>query len=164
MLLTLLSWLFPLVMLWAMVSDTLTLEIPNSISVGLVAGFLVLAALSGMGVSTILMHIAAGLTVLAVGAGLFFARIVGGGDAKLLAATAVWAGFQTLPIFLFYMAIAGGVLALAMLIFRRLAMPARLAANPWLARLHNPDEGVPYGVAIGLAGLFVFTNFPVFTN
>ncbi len=160
----LLSWLFPLALVWAMVSDTLTLEIPNSISVGLVAVFLALALLAGTDYVTVLMHLGAGLAMLVAGAGLFFARIVGGGDAKLLAAVSVWTGFQLLPIFLFYMAVAGGVLALSLLIYRRLPLPARFAANPWLDRLHNPNEGVPYGVAIGLAGLFVFTNLPVFTN
>ena len=164
MLLTLLSWSFPLAMVWAMASDALTLEIPNSISVGLVASFLVLAALSGIDLQTTLIHLGAGLAVLVVGAGLFFARIIGGGDAKLMAATSVWTGFQMLPTFLLYMAIAGGFLAISMLIYRRLPLPARLAGNHRLGRLHNPDEGVPYGIAIGLGGLLVFTSLPMFTN
>ena len=160
----LLSWLFPAALIWAMVSDTLTLEIPNSISVGLVAVFLAFAFIAGADLTTILLHLSAGLAMLAVGAGLFFARIVGGGDAKLLAAVSVWTGFPLLPAFLFYMALSGGVLALCMLIYRRVRLPARLAANPWLDRMHDPNEGVPYGVAIGLAGLFVFTSLPAFTN
>lgn len=164
MLPTLLSCLFPLAMLWAMVSDTLTLEIPNRISVGLVVVFMALALLAGMDLAAILVHLGAGLVVLVVGAGLFFARIVGGGDAKLLAAASVWTGFQALPMFLFYMAVAGGVLAACMLVYRRLPLPARFAASPWLDRLHNPNEGVPYGIAIGIAGLLVFTSLPVFTE
>ncbi len=164
MLLTLLSWLFPLAMLWAMLSDALTLEIPNTLSIGLVAGFLCLAMAAGADITHVAAHLGAGLAVLAVGAGLFFARIIGGGDAKLLAAASVWTGFETLPAFLFHMALAGGVLALCILIYRRMPLPAALAASPRWRRLHNPDAGVPYGIAIGLGGLLVFTSLPAFTN
>ena len=48
----------------------------------------------------ILLHVAAGAAVLAVTFALFAFGWIGGGDAKLAAATALWLGFDTLPDYL----------------------------------------------------------------
>jgi prepilin peptidase CpaA len=69
--------------------------------------------------------LAAGAALLAVGFVLFALRVTGGGDAKLLAATALWAGPALLPEFIFVTALAGGAVALAVIIYRRLTAPAR---------------------------------------
>jgi prepilin peptidase CpaA len=67
----------------------------------------------------------AGAGLLVVGFALFALRVTGGGDAKLLAATALWAGPALLPEFIFVTALAGGAVALAVIIHRRLTAPAR---------------------------------------
>ena len=41
-----------------------------------------------------------------------------------------------------------------------LALPAPLASQGWLLRLHDPKEGVPYAVALAAAGLLVYPHTP----
>lgn len=53
---------------------------------------------------------------LAIGFVLFFVGLFGGGDAKYLAATAMWAGPEHILPFIIIVALAGGVLALCYLI------------------------------------------------
>jgi prepilin peptidase CpaA len=61
----------------------------------------------------------------AVGYALFALGILGGGDAKLLAAVAPWAGPALLAQFIFVTALAGGAVAFAMIIRRWRAAPAK---------------------------------------
>ena len=83
--------LFPALMAFAAASDIFTMSIPNRVSLALAAGFLVLAVASGMGTYDILMHVAAGATVLVIAFACFAIGQVGGGDAKIAAAAALWA-------------------------------------------------------------------------
>src|SRR3954452_20254408 len=85
--------LFPVLMAFAAASDLLTMTISNRVSLALAAGFLALAAVSGMEFYDILSHLGAGLTVLVVAFGCFAMGWVGGGDAKVVAAAALWFGF-----------------------------------------------------------------------
>ena len=78
-----------------------------------------------------LTHAGAAATVLAV-TFVFFARgWIGGGDAKLAAATALWLGFDHLVVYLLYASIFGGVLTLAMIRFRLMPLPQALADQEW---------------------------------
>jgi prepilin peptidase CpaA len=87
----------------------------------------------------------------------FFARgWIGGGDAKLAAATALWLGWGHLYEYLLYASLLGGVLTLALLEFRKFALPSLLAGRAWLERLHQPDGGIPYGIALAAAALIVY--------
>ena len=64
---------------------------------------------------------------------IFFARgWIGGGDAKLAAATALWLGFDHLMAYLLYASIFGGVLTLAMIRFRLMPLPPTLAEQEWV--------------------------------
>ncbi len=86
--------LFPALMAFAAASDLFTMTIPNRISLALVAGFFVLAPLTGMGVHEILNHAGAGALVLVVAFGMFAMGWVGGGDAKVVAAAAFGSGLS----------------------------------------------------------------------
>ena len=81
---------------------------------------------------------------------------IGGGDAKLAAATALWFGFDYLLDYLVYASLFGGVLTLLLIQFRRLPLPAPLARQPWILRLHETGGGVPYGIALAAAALVVY--------
>ncbi|TIX69026.1 MAG: peptidase, partial [Mesorhizobium sp.] len=85
---------FPFCMLFAAISDMLSMTIANRVPVLLVAVFALVAPLTGMDWATYGWHFAAGGLVLAVTFGLFALGGMGGGDAKLLAATAVWMGLN----------------------------------------------------------------------
>lgn len=89
--------------------------------------------------------------VLGLGTLLFVRGWMGGGDVKLLAASALWFDLDLGWKMLVAVAIAGGIEALLIMILRMLpwSQPARNGL-PFLRR----DEGIPYGVAIG-AGIAV---------
>jgi prepilin peptidase CpaA len=149
---------FPALMAFAASSDLFTMTISNRITVALVVGFIAMAFMSGMGLSDVLAHAEACATVLAV-TFLFFARgWIGGGDAKLAAATALWLGFDHLMVYLLYASIFGGVLTLAMIRFRLMPLPQMLADQEWVMRLHRLDGGVPYGIALAAAALMIYPS------
>jgi len=52
----------------------------------------------------------------------------------------------------------GGVLTLALLEFRKLSLPSRLARSEWIERLHRPEGGVPYGIALAAAALLIYPS------
>jgi prepilin peptidase CpaA len=126
------------------------------LSAALAVAFFALALLVGMPVAQIGYHVLAGALVLAVCFSFFAMGWIGGGDAKLAAATALWLGFAHLPQYLFVASIIGGVLTLALLGIRRFPLPQPLVRERWIARLHEPTTGVPYGIALAAAGLLVY--------
>jgi prepilin peptidase CpaA len=148
--------LFPATMAFAAASDLLTMTIANRISLILVAGFAIVAVLCGMNGAALLSHLAAGAAVLAVAFLCFACRWIGGGDAKLAAATALWLGFGNLFDYLIYASILGGALTLLIVLFRTMPLPAVLAGVEWAERLHRHDAGIPYGIALAAAALIVY--------
>ena len=79
----------------------------------------------------------------------------GGGDVKFMAAASLWLSWPVLLGYVFLVAVVGGGLGLVVLLFRRFRLPEAWAARPWLARLHCAEEGLPYGVALGIGGLMI---------
>jgi prepilin peptidase CpaA len=159
-----LTVLFVLVMAAAMAWDAGTLEIPDTFSIALAAGFLGGALAAGTGLATILQHLAAGLVLFAAGAGLFRLGVWGGGDVKFMAAAGLWFGWTGLAGWLFMVALCGGGLALAILALRHaVAAPAPWWPG-WLSRLHRRDEGIPYGVALGAGGLLALDRATAFLS
>jgi prepilin peptidase CpaA len=148
--------LFPALMAFAAVSDLFTMTISNRISLLLVVGFVLLALFGGMSAAAIGMHLVAGLAVLAVTFGCFAMGWIGGGDAKLAAATALWFGFEHLVLYLAYASVAGGILTLLILQLRQWPLPAPLSSQAWLQRLHEKDGGVPYGIALAIGALLIY--------
>ena len=152
---------FPAAMAYAAASDLLTMRISNSVSLSLVAAFLVVALIAGMPAPDVLLHLAVGAALLVAGMLLFSLNLVGGGDAKLLAAAALWIGYDQLMPFLLCVTIFGGALALVLLAYRRLPAAA-LPLPTWAVRLHTAGEGMPYGIAIAAGALAIYplTNWP----
>ena len=150
--------IFPSAMAFAAASDLLTMTISNRISLILVASFAGLAFAVGLPPVEILNHAGTGGLVLAVTFAFFMFGWVGGGDAKLAAATALWLGWAHLFEYLLYASVLGGVLTLALLEFRKFAMPSPLAGKAWAERLHRPGGGVPYGIAFAIAALVVYPS------
>jgi prepilin peptidase CpaA len=148
--------LFPALMAFAASSDLLTMTISNRLTLALAGGFFLLTIATGMSFAAIGMHLAAGALVLAVCFGFFSAGWIGGGDAKLAAATALWFGFDYLMDYLVYASLFGGVLTLALIQFRRLPLPAPLARQAWILRLHEAGGAVPYGIALAAAALIIY--------
>jgi prepilin peptidase CpaA len=151
-------FLFPALMAFAAASDLLTMTISNRVSILLIAGFFALALISGMGASEIALHLAAGLAVLVVSFACFAFGWIGGGDAKVAASAALWFGFGHVLDYLLSASLLGGVLTLAILQFRSFPMPAWLAGQTWLMRLHDREGGILYGIALAASALLVYPN------
>jgi len=150
---------FPFCMAFAAISDMLSMTIANRVSLLLGVTFLVVAPLTGMDWQLYGMHVLAGVTVLLITFSLFAFGGLGGGDAKLLATTALWMGFgPNLMQYLVYSAFFGGILTLMILSYRRSALSVFTGQNPFLRNFANKDEGVPYGIALGIGGLAVFPD------
>ena len=148
--------LFPALMAFAASSDLLTMTISNRLSLALAGSFFLVTLITGMSLSALGMHLAAAAMVLVI-AFVFFSRgWIGGGDAKLAAATALWFGFDYLLDYLIYASLFGGALTLLILQFRKLPLPAVLARQGWILRLHETGAGVPYGIALAAAALTVY--------
>lgn len=139
--------------------DVTTMTIPNWVSIALTALFPVFALLNGMPLAQIGMHLAFGAGILVIGFLLFQINIMGGGDAKMIAATAVWTGLGAFAPFIVWMAIFGGVIAMTLLMARKAVRPG--ATQPaFVNRLLKPRGGVPYGVAILAGGLMALHALP----
>ena len=150
--------LFPALMAFAASSDLLTMTISNRVSLILVGGFLVMALVIGMSPAVILSHVGAAGVVLVVAFVCFARGWIGGGDAKLAAATALWLGFDHLMPYLVYASLFGGVLTLLLLQIRTMPLPGLLAGQQWAQRLHSKDSGVPYGIALAAAALAIYPD------
>jgi len=107
--------------------------------------------------------IAASAAVFAAAFLLFCRGMLGGGDAKLIAATALLIGYHDLVGFLFLMSVCGGALALAILAREQLYLQrwhrtrsARVSAEQVVEHIAVPIRStVPYAVAIAGAGVIV---------
>ncbi|QND58508.1 A24 family peptidase [Mesorhizobium huakuii] len=153
---------FPFCMLFAAISDMLSMTIANRVSVLLVVVFALVAPLTGMEWAAYGWHFAAGALVLTVTFGLFAMGGMGGGDAKLLAATAVWMGLNIhLVEYLVVSTMIGGLLTLAILLYRKSPLAAFTGRNPFLRHFADDTTGVPYGIALGLGGLLTYPDSPL---
>lgn len=146
---------FPALMIYAAASDIVSMTISNRLCLLLVIAFAVCAALLGLSWVQIGWHLAAGFVVLLLCFGLFAAGLIGGGDAKLAAATALWFGFGPLLPYLVVTAVAGGVVAVAMYGLRAMPVPAMMKNWIVVQRLHSAEKCVPYGVALAIGALVV---------
>ena len=159
-----LGLVLPVLMLAAAARDVTSFTIPNWIPIGLALAFPLAAAVFGLEIRTVAVHLALGGLGLILGIGLFALRGIGGGDAKLLAAAMLWLGWPATASFLLITALAGGLLAALLIAARTAGIRPLVSAGPaWIARLARPGEGVPYGVAIAAGALFVFPKTPFAT-
>lgn len=89
---------------------------------------------------------------------IFQFNIMGGGDVKLLIALSLWIGWQgqTLLIFGLLVSLAGGILAIFLLLARFVARKTK-AKN--LPKVLQPKSPIPYGIAIAYAfGTLIWNN------
>jgi prepilin peptidase CpaA len=149
---------FPAAMAFAGATDLLTMTIPNRVSLALLAAFAAAAPLTGMPWSQFFSHLLAGFAMLALGILMFERGWLGGGDAKLLAAAVLWLGFENVVQYLFLVAALGGVLAAIILAYRGVVPPLWVATQPWAIRLHDRRTGIPYGIALAAAALWIYPS------
>jgi len=149
---------FPAMMVFAGLMDVMTMTIRNRLVLVLVAAYAVLAPLAGIPPYEMGLGLALAAGVFVGCFTLFSFGWIGGGDAKLAAATVLWLGPGQILDYLVYTALFGGCLTLAVLAFRQVALPAGWRSPEWVERLHAPRSGVPYGAAMAPAALMVFPH------
>ena len=151
---------YPCCLLWASWTDATTMTIPNRLNLILAAAFVPVALLvtTPLSLADWGWHIGLALGGLVLGMICFALRFMGGGDAKLIAAAALWfdkTGFFAL---LVYTALAGGVLTLGLLAARKTFWFYAPKAPAWLQKHLEPKGDIPYGIAICVGGLFAIVH------
>jgi prepilin peptidase CpaA len=153
---------FPIAMAFAAANDLFTMKIPNKISIVLVGVFFAAVLATGMAWQTALIHIGVGAAALVFGFALFSANLLGGGDAKLMAAGALWMGLDHVLPYLIYITFFGGMLSLVILCYRRFIPAMNWPLPEWALKLHANGTGIPYGLAIAAASLVLYPATPWF--
>lgn len=149
--------LFPALVIVGALRDLTSYIIPNWVSGLLILGFAPAALALGLPLSTMGFNLAIGVAALLVGMGMFALNWIGGGDAKLFAACALWLGWPASMDYLLVTGLAGGALTLGLLSLRSpLLRPYVLAGPAWVHRLAEPKGDLPYGVAIAVGALVAF--------
>ncbi len=156
--------IFPFAMALAASMDLFTMTIPNRLSLALTLGFFLLAIGTGMPLMSIVSNLSCGFAVLALAFALFAAGFVGGGDAKLAAATALWLGWSQVLAYGLLVSVIGGAITVAFLAARRVPLPPQLVRLTWVARLHDAKSGIPYGLALAIGGMMIYPNSQIFTS
>jgi prepilin peptidase CpaA len=154
--------LFPLLMAFAASSDLLTMRISNRVVLLLVAIFCAMAVGLNMPLQEFGLHVACATIVLIVAFAFFAFGWIGGGDAKLAAATTFWLGFGVTLDYLLYASLIGGMMTLVILTARSWPLPTFMSRIVWVERLHNRKTGIPYGTALAIAGLIAYSDTTVF--
>ena len=146
--------------LYAAISDIATMTIPNWVSIAVALLFPLAAFLAHLTPLQIGVHVGIGMLMFLAGFALFSVGVLGGGDVKVIAAASVWTGLAALTPFAYATTIAGGVLAVAMIVARKLAKPSD-ALPGFLNRLLGPENGIPYAVAIAAGALASLPDQPL---
>ncbi len=154
--------LFVGAMVFAAYRDLVSYTIPNFLSLFLLVLFPFFAFASGMSFGDVGVHFLTGGCVLLLGILAFAFNVLGGGDAKLLSAAALWFGWPNVLGYVLMAAFFGGGLAFFLLLARKATWPAKAYAMGWTARLLDKKQGVPYGVALALAAIMLLQQSRVF--
>lgn len=142
-------------------SDVRSMTIDNAYSLFIVAAFAVCYLLLFLGgkvniFGPLWSHLAAGVLMFILTAGLFALGALGGADSKLTSALALWVGLKGLPVFLIFMTLIGGLLGvMTLLLERKPVLPSPIDGS-WIARAQSGERNVPYGIAIAGGALAAF--------
>lgn len=151
----------PICLALSALTDFLEMTIPNRIPAILLATFFLIAPFSGLTLVEFGWHLAAAAMVFAVCFGLFAINVMGGGDAKLLTAAAIWFGFNpSLFAFLAYTGYLGGALTVLIILLRANWDKVAIIGVKLPQTLMQAKK-VPYGIAIGAAGLMTYPQSPL---
>ena len=156
-LLALLSVL-PGLVIAAALSDLTTMRIPNWLSGSLILGFFPAALAVGVPLDVVAVHGAVAFAALLIGMALFAVRVIGGGDAKLIAAACLWLGPSASFEFVLWTAVFGGLLSLVLIVARRDVGPYLVGGPVWVHTLMEAKGDIPYGIAIAVGALMAFPS------
>lgn len=156
-------FIFGAAMIAAAFCDLTTYRIPNWISLFLIVGFLAIAPFANLTWSEFGLHVLVGVCSLFVMMSMFAFGWLGGGDAKLYAATALWWLPQDLLLYTLLTTVIGGLLALLLILSRKF-LPANVKTKGWVHNLLRKEEKMPYGLALAAAGLYILPQSSIFAS
>lgn len=140
---------------WALVSDALTYKIPNRISIGIAALYPAWIMASWPRVDQPWVPVLLAAAVLFAGFIAFDKGYVGGGDGKMLAAISLWSGTELFIPMLVVTTMAGGVIAVAVILAEALRRRATVARGGEVTGQFFSSivkTKMPYGTAIAVGG------------
>ncbi len=154
--------IFPALALYAALNDFRHYRIPNWLNLAIFGSFFPVALLLGMPWQVMLWHVIGFAAVFGV---MFVAFMVvplgkfGGGDAKMIAAAAIWVDWNNLPDYIVMIALAGGVLAVIMWVWRALQIEygVWMHGDATLRKVMSYQVKLPYGAAIAAGGIYGYT-------
>ncbi len=149
---------FQFLLILAACSDLLTMTIPNWISALIILLFVIAAFVAPLPPAVVGMSFLCAFGVLCVTLIFFRFGWMGGGDAKLATATALWFGWSGLAGYCLVASVIGGVLAMAILALRRNPVPPALLRVSFVTRLADENSGLPYGVALSGGALLTLAD------
>ena len=152
---------FTLTMLTAALKDASTMTIPNWVSLVLLGAFVVCFPFVWQGLPNFGEHMASGLGMFALGFAMFAFGWLGGGDAKLMAATSFWWTFSDLFMYVAYTTLAGGALGFFILAGRKF-IPVRVMTAPWMHTMFKDQKKMPYGLALAIGALATLPQSDIF--
>jgi prepilin peptidase CpaA len=138
-------------LLWLAVIDVRSRRLPTKLVLAIGVLFFADALVLRISLGELIVHLAMALVVFLVCAGLFAAKMLGGGDAKLAAMIFLWAGLHLSWPALTLISVIGTVVSLISLATRNMDPHHRLAPMRALA-MFSGARGVPYGVALAAGG------------
>jgi prepilin peptidase CpaA len=151
----------PICLALAALTDFLEMKIPNRIPLILMGSFLLIAPIAGLTLVDFGWHLLAASIVFAVCFALFAINVMGGGDAKLLSAAALWFGFNmSLFEFLGLTGYIGGILTVVIILMRA-SWDKFATIGVKLPQTLMVAKKIPYGIAIGAAGLIAYPSSPL---
>jgi len=152
------KFLLPLLAVAAGIFDFFTMRIPNWLNAVVALSMVAMAVLMGMPLGIVGWHLLTGAVVLVAGFGLFAGGFIGGGDAKLLAAVALWMGWPQVVTFLVVTALAGGALAIIMKVWQAIRIEHTMRDTAWLKQVFRAKLDLPYGVAIAVGAVVAYPD------
>ena len=145
--------------LWAAVTDFLSLKIPNIIPVFIILSFLFLLVFEPSALQDIHERAITVALLFVVTFIMYAVNMLGAGDSKLLAVLGLWIPASSFWKFILIMAGVGAVLGFIALHVRQSEREfSWLPKDSWFAQLQQGRNAVPYAVAIATA--FVAVVFP----
>ena len=156
-----LFFLFATPQLVAALNDANAMKIPNRIPLIVLGAYFLMVPFTWAGFPIFFEHLAVGLTLFAVGFAMFAFGWMGGGDAKLLAATAFWFTWPDAFAYMVYTALFGGALTLFIMLGRSY-IPVRVMTSQWAQTMFKDETKIPYGLALAAGAIAVLPTSQIF--
>jgi len=157
------GFLFVFVMAVVIVKDATSMTIPNWLSLLMIGGFVLTTPFVWESWPVLSEQLLCALSMLLLGFTLFAFGLLGGGDAKLMAATSLFWVFEDLLQYLLLTTVLGAILGIFLLIARRF-IPVGVIGVPWLGDLIENEKNMPYGLALAGGALLTLPHSEIFSR